>query len=256
MGPSPVEVGHVRSLPGLPRLKSLSHRSSRQPALQQIKLDLIEWAVGEAGAESIADLGGIWAVDGGYTFYALEHFELQRACLVDDHITPRTAERARRHPQLELVEGNFGNAAVRGHVGEVDLLLLFDVLLHQVDPDWDEVLASYAPTTKAFGVVNPQWVASPESVRLIDLGREEYLASVPDLPNHRALFDRLEESHPDQERPWRDVHEVWQWGITDGNLERSMEGLGFEKAYFHNGGPWQDLDRFENHAFVFRREGA
>jgi hypothetical protein len=125
-----------------------------------------------------------------------------------------------------------------------------------VAPDWDQILELYAPRTRAFVIVNPQWTEGDAAVRLLDLGREQYLASVPPMGElHDGLFDRLDQINPERGRPWRDVHDVWQWGITDAALERTMDGLGFTRAHYQDAGPWQGLERFANRAFVYVAEG-
>jgi hypothetical protein len=123
----------------MPLLDRLRGRPDAPP-LHPIKLRVIDAAFERGDVRSVADLGGVWAVDGGYTFHALERHEPERAVLVDESVTPATAERARRHPQLEIVEGGFGDPAIAERVGRVDAVIMFDVLLHQVDPDWDEVM--------------------------------------------------------------------------------------------------------------------
>jgi hypothetical protein len=49
-------------------------REKIHPSLIKHKLDLIDFAFTLQGALSFSDLGGVWGVDGGYTFYALEKF--------------------------------------------------------------------------------------------------------------------------------------------------------------------------------------
>jgi hypothetical protein len=86
--------------------------------------------------------------------------------------------------------------------------MLFDVLLHQVKPDWDEVLALYAKYARTFLIYNRQWTGE-KSVRLLDLGRGEYFRNVPHSPAeppYDTLFDKLDETHPEHGRPWRDAH--------------------------------------------------
>jgi hypothetical protein len=96
-----------------------------------------------------------------------------------------------------------------------------------------------------------------ETVRLIDLGREAYLAAVPPDPIHDALFDRLDEPHPARGgRRWRDVHDVWQWGITDADLIARAAALGFEVAAHVDNGPWRGLERFHEVGFAFARRGG
>jgi hypothetical protein len=223
------------------------------PPLQPIKLRAIDAAFAHLGEDaSVADLGGVWAVEAGYLFHALDAHAPRAAVLVDEDITPGVRARARAHPRLELVEANFaGGGAVR----DVDLALLFDVLLHQVDPDWDAVLARWAPHVRAFAVVEPLLDGDDaHAVRLPELGRERYLELVPPDPLHDALFDRLDEPNPRRGgRPWRDVHDVWQWGITDGALRARMAELGFAEVHHEDGGPWQGLASFHHGAFVFAR---
>jgi hypothetical protein len=232
----------------------LLRRRRSAPELQPLKLSMIREAARAVGARSFADLGGVWAVDGGYAFAALSEPRIERGTLVDDNLTPSLRARAAGEPRLRLVERNFGDEDVPGLVGDVDLLLLFDVLLHQVAPDWDEVLARWAPRARAVAVVQPQWIGGDSTVRLISLGREEYLASVPPDPIHDALFDRLDEPHPGRGgRPWRDVHDVWQWGITDADLVATMAGLGLEVAAHVDEGPWRGLERFHQVGLAFVR---
>jgi hypothetical protein len=64
---------------------------------------------------------------------------------------------------------------------------------------------------------------------------------------------RGDEIHPTYGRPWRDIHEIWQWGIVEDDLRRLCEGLGFELMCYENGGRWPGLTRFENHGFVYAR---
>jgi hypothetical protein len=222
------------------------------------KLALIDLAHERLGLGSFADLGGVWGVDGAYTFYTLERYQPARAVLVDTDFTPAVLERQRRFPGLSLIESNFGAADVPGRVGPVDAVFLFDVLLHQVAPDWDQVLEMYAPSTRAFAVFNQQFLASEKTVRLLDLGEDEYFRNVPHdraHPTYRALFDHPDEIHPQHGRRWRDVHNVWQWGIVDDDLLAVMKRLGFKLEYFRNCGQFGDLPNFENHAFLFRRRG-
>jgi hypothetical protein len=234
-------------------LRRLRRSTPADPKLHGIKKRVIDVAFERSETRSFADLGGVWAVDAGYTFYALERFKPSRAVLVDEEITAEVRSRATHHPELELREENFGAADVAAQVGEVDCIFLFDVLLHQVAPDWDELLRLYAPLTRAFLVVNPQFTIGEHTVRLVDLGRERYLQLVPDLPRHREVWEQIDAFDESRGRPHRDVHEIWQWGIVDADLRARMDELGFELVHFENGGRWGDLPAFENHAFVFTR---
>lgn len=226
-------------------------RKGPEVPLHPLKCRVIDRAFDRCEVRSFADLGGVWGVDGGYTFFALERFPVDRAALVDEEHTQPVRTRARRFPQLELVSANFGAVETVRALGQLDVVLLFDVLLHQVAPDWDEVLELYAPQTNAFAIVNPQWADGDDAIRLVELGREEYLRSVPPLALHDELFEHLHETNPCRGRPWRDVHDVWQWGIPDAALRSTMERLGFSLAYYEDAGPWQRLDHFRSRAFLF-----
>ena len=222
------------------------------------KLRLIDHCFEHLGSRSFADLGGIWAVDGGYARYATDVHGAERGVVVDEDFTDTYLDHERRLPALSHVQGNFGRADVADEVGDIDVVMLFDVLLHQVAPDWDELLALYARQCKRFAIVQPQWNGS-ETVRLLELGEQEYLASIPkSQPGHGniydGLFERLDQINEQRGRPWRDVHDIWQWGITDRALTQRMAELGFGLRLYENTGPWRGLERFHESAFVFDRE--
>ena len=205
---------------------------------------------------SFADLGGIWNVDGAYTFYTLQKYGAECAFLVDTDLTDASRKKSRSKDNLKLIQGNFGEKSVAEQIGEVDAIFLFDVLLHQVKPDWNEILEMYSKRTKYFLVYNQQWTGSENTVRLIDLGRDEYLRNTPyteESPNYKALFEKMNEIHPKHKRIWRDIHNVWQWGITDHDLLRNMENLGFKMQWYKNFGRFGSLPNFENHAFLFQK---
>ena len=151
-----------------------------------------------------------------------------------------------------VLDGSFSDPRTLSQIGRVDTILLFDVLHRMVAPDWDQALELYAPATSAFVIGNPQWEGE-RTIRLTDLGRERYLAAVPPWESHTALFDRLNDWLAGQQRPYRDGDHVWQWGITDADLERRMSELGFalERKWTLNTPP--QTDGFINTTFVFSR---
>lgn len=237
------------------RLGGRGRAGPAEAPLGEVKLRAIDYAFEQGGASTVGDLGGVWAVDGGYTLYAIDRHGAGRGVICDDDFTEPLLDRDREDDRLELVRGNFGRPETAAAVGEVDAILLFDVLLHQVAPDWDDILALYAPRTHAFVLAGPWWNGD-EGVRLVDLGREEYLASVP-LPDfHAEIWEKLDEHNPKRDRPWRDCHDIWQWGITEAELTARMEALGFELSHREHNGPWMGLDRFDDIGFVYtRRDG-
>lgn len=231
-------------------------QSAKCPTLNKDKLELIDFAFTSQGVLSFADLGGVWRVDGGYTFYALEAFNPTKAVLVDTHPTEATLRQSKKHAQFRFIHGNFGGKPIAQEVGQVDAVFLFDVLLHQVAPSWDEVLDVYSDKTRCFVIFNPQWVGSSSTVRLLDLGEDLYFQNVPHNKNEEPydnLFRKLHLKHPDHDRTWRDVHHIWQWGTTDEDLMLKAKSLGFKLQYYKNCGPFGNLKNFENHAFVFRK---
>jgi hypothetical protein len=223
------------------------------------KIALIDFAFRNINpmAKSFADLGGVWNVDGGYTFYTLDSYEISYAFLVDCEITPKTNNDARKYDNLTLIENNFADEVVAKKLGYVDVIFLFDVLLHQVDPNWEEILEQYSQVTNCFAVFNPQWIISEETVRLLDFGVDEYFKNVPhtgETSEYNALFEHMYDVHPIYKKIWRDIPDVWQWGITDRDLSQKMESLGFVSRHYKNYGKFASLKNFENHAFLFQKE--
>jgi hypothetical protein len=225
---------------------------------QQAKLDAIDFAVERLDMKSFASLE-IARAFGQYAFYTMEKPTVQRGVLVDvragrtrDHLLS-AIEQAAERPGLSVLEGSFSDPRTVAQIGEVDAVLLDEVLCRVVDPDWDRVLELYAPTTSCFVIANPQWQHGEATVRLIDLGRERFLEMVPPTKQHRELFDRLDEWHAAEQRPHRDGRGVWQWGITDADLKARMSKLGFSPEH-----EWRyELPRgaagFVGKTFVFSR---
>lgn len=208
-------------------------------------------------ATSMADLGGVHLVDGAYAFHAFEKYELERAVLVDLLITKAVRQRAARLPGFVALEGSFDCDEVLAEIGHVDVVLMFDVLLHQVAPDWREILALYAARTDCLVIHNPQWTAGHESVRLLDLGIDAYFDNVPHRRTewpYRELAARLDERHPEIDRPWRDLRRFWQWGITDRDLVDACRRLGFELKFRRSFGRFGDLENFCNCGLIFGRD--
>jgi hypothetical protein len=238
------------------QLNQDSPQPDKYPTLNSEKLELINFAFQSQNAHSFADLGGVWGVDGGYTFYTLDMFNPTKAVLVDTHPSDLVLQQSENYSQLGFIKGNFGDRFVSEKVGQVDAVFLFDVLLHQVAPDWNEVLELYSDQTRCFLIFNQQWVGSNSTVRLLDLGEDEYFLNVPhtrDESPYDDLFQKLDQKHPDHERAWRDVHHIWQWGITDDDLKMKLKSFGFQLQYYKNCGQVGHLENFENHAFVFSK---
>ena len=220
------------------------------------KKNLIDYAFNhpDLNLRSLADLGGVWKIDGAYTFYAMDRYRLKQAFLVDTNFSNRVKNNSKKYPGLVLINDNFGQESVINRIKSVDAVLMFDILLHQVKPDWNEILEMYSGISKVILIYNQQYTAAQQSIRLLDLGKEKYLELLPfarKRPLYEELFNKPDEINPEHNRPWRDIHNVWQWGITDLDLKEVMSRLGFELKYYKNDGQFSNLDHFENHAFVF-----
>ena len=227
---------------------------------RQGALDAIDFAVDALGIESFASLDNAPDTYGEHAFYAIEKPSVRAGVLADVRTTRRprdqllnVIERAAEHPGMRVLDGDALTRETITEIGTVDAVLLIDVLLHTVDPDWDRLLQLWAPATSCFVIVNPQWRQGEETIRLIDLGREGFARAVPPYPSHRQLFDRLEEWYPAQHRPVRDARFVWQWGITDADLEAQLAQLGFSRDYERDLGAFPGADAFIDKAFVFSR---
>lgn len=253
-----MSLGYARTM-----MKKLASLIGLQPeriskAFNFDKKDLIDFTFGRCkpAPRSFADLGGVWGVDAAYTFYTLDTYNIESAFLVDTDLSDEVTVRRQKSNNLKVIRGNFGEESVFEQIGSVDAIFLFDVLLHQVKPDWNEILQVYSDRTKYFLVFNQQWIKSKSTMRLLDLGREEYFKNVPhdqDHPTYKELFEKMYEIHPDHQRIWRDIHNVWQWGITDHDLLETIQNFGFKLQYYKNYGGLDTLENFEDHAFVFQK---
>src|SRR5580704_10340899 len=136
------------------------------PNLNPDKKELIDFACQRLNMQSFADLGGVWNVDGGYTFYAMEQHHIGHAILVDTDLTPPVLEMKIRHSGLKIIEGNFGAPSMPDQVGEVDGVFLFDTLLHQVNPNWNDILRMYAQVSRILLIFNQQYTNLRTTTRL------------------------------------------------------------------------------------------
>lgn len=222
------------------------------------KLRLIDLTFRKAfpEAKSFADLGGVWKVNAAYTVHTLKRFEIERGILIDTDYPRGLKERLRAFPQLTVAEADFGSAETAKAVGNVDVTYMFDVLLHQANPNWDEILAMYAAASRCMVIYNQQYVRGEEAVRLTNLPFDQYVEVTSGYGYElaRYAFDHKSEIHPQYNKPWGDIHNITQWGITDKALRETMADLGYREVYFANHGRFLDLPAFENHAFIFRRE--
>lgn len=221
-------------------------------------LDAIDFAVDRLGAESFADLD-MGRTYGEHAFYAIDKPAVREGVLADARPTRgrdqllTAIEQAADRPGMRVVDGDVFDPATIAEIGQVDAVLMFNVLLHTVAPDWERALELYAPSASCFVIANPQWRDGGTTIRLIDLGRERFLEAVTTSPAHDELFEHLDDWYPAQQRALRDSRTVWQWGITDADLEAKLRALGFGLDYEQSLGPFPGAPAFENKTFVFSR---
>lgn len=219
------------------------------------KTTMIDCAFEHLNATSFADLGGVWGVEGGYTFYTLQKYSVERAFLVDVDVTSIVESKKAKFPNLTLVYDAFGKQSVADKIGNVDVVFLFDVLLHQASPDWDQILEIYSKVCRCFLIYNQQYPTLQKTIRLPDLGREEYFRHVPSTcsehPMFQDMFDRPNEIDPRYEKSYRDSPGPWQWGITNLDLMDKMESLGFSLHWQQKIGTLIDPPMVEDRAFIF-----
>jgi hypothetical protein len=200
-------------------------------------------------------LGGVWKVNAAYTLYSLRKHRVPAGTIVDTDFPALLEQKLSKVPRLRVVHGDFTRPDVIQTVGPVDVAYFFDVLLHQANPSWDQVLTAYSRATSCFVIYNQQYIQGPASIRLTDLPLEQYLAMTPHSGEEvaRYAYAHVNELHPVYRKPWRDIHNIFQWAITDQDLRNVMTRLGFHEAYCRNYGRFSDLPAFENHAFIFLR---
>jgi len=209
-------------------------------AIDRRKADLVSAAIERYRPKSILDVGGCWGVHGGYAFHALRDRTVERAVIADGDITALTRQRAQGESRVGIQEGPLGDAGFVSALPASDAAIMFDVLLHQVSPDWDEFLALYSRKVSHFIIWNQDWIGSEQTVRFVEHGLDWYLKNVGDPDRERVVrwFERHDEISERFGRPWRDVHVHWQWGIVSRNLVEVMRDLGFVLDHFNNWGPW------------------
>ena len=220
------------------------------------KAALAHRAVRKHAVRSFADIGGCWGVHAGYTVHVLSKNRIDKAYVADGNVNKQSRAAGRPYPQLEFIEGQFNEPTFIEPFPQVDALIMFSILLHQANLDWDQFLEAWAGKARVFIIYNQMWKKSNRTTRFVDEGMQWYLDNVYYTDKDKIVewFGRLDELHPSG-RKWRDMQYYWQFGITPSDLVGKMEALGFRLDLFENFGsfhpsktPW-----FENEGFVFVR---
>ena len=215
----------------------------------------VEMFSDDYGSWSFADLGAVWGCGGEYTFYAVEEYSVSRAALVDFELPLEIEQRAVR-AGVDCVRGYVGDPGVVSKVGEVDVLFLFDLLLHLAEPNWDEVLRLYSSVSDHFLIFNPMWQGL-KTVRLLELGEKEYFRVIPHQrleEPYKSVFDDLDGIHPVQGIRNRDISNIWQWGIAEEDLRIYMARLGFRLTFRERDGMWGSGENFVSVGYIFSRD--
>lgn len=201
---------------------------------------------------SFADLGGVWKVNAAYTLYTSKIYKIPGS-LVDTNFNPEVDTLLEKHPLIKKVSGNFGDKGVITQLNNPDMVFFFDVLLHQVTPDWDTILERYSSVTKCFVIYNQQITSYKNTIRLTDLNVTAYKELVPARSDdvYDFIFSNKDVLNTEYNKPWKDIHQIWQWGITDEDLRKKLSSLGFKEIYYKNYGNFGELRDFEDHGFIF-----
>lgn len=222
------------------------------------KQHVMDFAFDNCNIKTFAELGCTWGMDCAYGLYAHEKYKTDAAYFVDMHWPESSLNAVNAAANTHIVRGNMGDVETVQQIGRVDAVIMFWTLLHQVKPDWNEILQIYSNVADVFVIANPQWIAGDKTVRLFDLGESEYKKNAP-AQNEKSwyvdLFQNLDRTAPDYTdgRTVRDAHYVWQWGITNSDLESTMEWLGYKMIYRADNGPFGGFKNYRDFAFVFSK---
>lgn len=242
---STIEEGYISRLKHLlVQYDYLFRKIPRVPLLRN-KLELIDTAFRKEEIHSFADFGGVWNVHGGYTFYILNKYEISQAYLVDTFFTDIVIKFAKKYPQCKLIKGDIRDPSIVNEIDNVDLIIFFDVLLHEIN--WKEILSFCSHKANSIVVYQPQYLGE-RTVRLIELGAEKYFDLLPDVTMYKIYKYLFTEKHKMVE----DSPAIWQMGITDDDLIETMNALGHRVIYTIEGGYWKN-PKFQSKGFIFKK---
>lgn len=221
------------------------------------KATLAHRAVRKHDVKTFADIGGCWGVRAAYSVYLLSKNEIDKAYVADGNVNPSSRKAGEPFPQLEFIEGQFNEHAFIEPFPEVDALIMYSILVHQANLDWDAFLEAWSKKARVLVIYNQMWKRTSDTVRFNEQGLDWYLDNVffSDRKTIIDWFGRLDEPYKNG-RKWRDTHHYWQVGITTDDLVRKMKSLGFRLDYYENYGPFHHSRTpwIENEGFIFVRD--
>ena len=221
--------------------------------LDPSKLDLLCLANDLYKPTSLGDIGGIWGVDGGYGVYAKTVLGINEVQIIDSHWTD-TAKQACDNAGIKIVDSFVDTYLHDGRLDNTDCVCLFHFLLHQVSPDWREILRKLSFSVKIVLINNPQWIHGKAGFRLTELDSNEYFSLVPHSEseaNYKDLYNAPLEIDPLHKKPRRDLHHFWQWAITNNDLITWMSSLNYELKYIRPSTLWSHNKHFQDYGFIF-----
>lgn len=205
--------------------------------------------------KSLCDIGGVWGVEGGYSIYAKSVLGIPDVTLIDSHWTEESRVLC-RHSGVEIEENFLNLSKVVCDQQSWGAVCLFHFLLHQVSPDWREILRILSNKVTCFLINNPQWIKDKTGFRLLDLGVENYFSFVPhdkSDPSYKKILESPFEIDEFHQKANRDLHHIWQWAITNDDLIDCMKALGFHLVYMRPSGVWDHNENFQDFGFIFEK---
>ena len=225
-------------------------------SLDSGKVELLCLAAQHFTIDSLCDIGGVWGVDGGYSIYAKNVIGIPKVRLIDSHWT-ESAKRLCADAGVQIEESFCSDSLEKLKDESWDAVCLFHFLLHQVSPDWREILRSLAPSVDYFLINNPQWTNGKMGFRLLDEGIEKYFSYVPHQKTEESYAKMIESPHDFDDfhqKANRDLHHIWQWAITNDDLFDCMNSLGFSLKYMRPSTVWEHNENFQDFGFIFEKD--
>ena len=220
------------------------------------KMQLAILAASKHHVRSFADLGACWGVNAGYSIGLLDSFPIDLGFVVDQTVTSLSRERGKKFPQLQFVTGLLGDTDVISNIPSLDALLMYDILLHQVAPNWDDFLTRWSKKARVLVIYNQMWAQTEKTIRFIERGVEWYKKNVYHT-NSQTIdewFRTLDETDPATRRKRRNLHQFWQFGITTNDLTNHLQKLGYRLDFFKSYGPFvPTYPWIQNEGFIFVR---
>lgn len=229
----------------LARFLTLMRRRGRRRDSFSAERSKIELLSHLQSAGSVRDFGGLWGVDGQYLETAVEHLGCSFASMLDTLApSPQWLQRMERirdqfNCEVEYIQADFSDDSVMNSLRPVEVSILFDVLLHQVEPV-RTIRTVAAKTTRTICVAQPVL--------------RDSLFRLPNAAVNLQFYPaKLKRRIRGRYRGWPDEFEAdrfdpghWIWGQTVSYLNSVLQGFGWqvEKSFS------QPISRYLDFAFL------